>query len=61
MLLASNKISTPAPTSIICKGTRAETCQLRQQLTDAAKSLIKLLEEIQNDNKGSSDRPEHKE
>ena len=61
MLLASNKLSTPTPTSVICQGVRVETCKLRQQLAEAAKSLIQLLEEIQDDNKGRSDRPEPKE
>lgn len=61
MLCMANKLTPKDQTSILCRSFREETGQLKSKLADAAESLIRLLEEIQDDNKGRSDRPESKE
>lgn len=61
MLLASNRISTPAPTSVICRGVREETEKLQSQLYESLRKLTNLIEEMQHDNTASCARPEPKE
>lgn len=56
MLVASNRISQPAPTVVICRGAREEHQQLKQKLADATRTLIELLESMKHDNTASCDR-----